>query len=336
MAKFFGKKPVRGPPPSLRDTPRTPRPRPAGGGLEQPAGFEVDPLAPRWLGPGGAGGRYKVQLTDFIVSELPHGCPKGQGYSWYRVRRTGWDTPEVARVLARAADVESEDVGWAGLKDRDAVAEQRFTILGGRRLRELPPGLELVDSGTTREPLRPGALDGNRFTIVVRGGDLGIAAARLAKLARFPNRFGPQRTGNGLPELGRDVLLGQAAALDPQRRRFALIAWQAACFNLVLESRGPRAIPGDLFEGGAATGPIFGARMRWPRGACLALEEGVLRESGITLDHLDRVSKIIPGDRRLLTVPAIDARITPHPEGFVLEVTLGAGCYATSLLQELL
>ena len=339
MASFRGKRPMRGPPPSVRDTPtRTSRPLPAqpSAAPERAVGFEVDPLAPRWLGPGGAGGRYKLSAADFVVSELPHGCVKGDGLPWYRVRRSGWDTPEVARALARAAGVESEDVGWAGLKDRDAVAEQRFTILGGRRLRELPRGLELIDSGTTREPLRPGALDGNRFTIVVRGGDLGIAAARLAKLARFPNRFGPQRTGNGLPELGREVLLGQAAALDPQRRRFALIAWQAACFNRILEVRGPKSLPGDLFEGGVATGPIFGTRMRWPRGLCLALEEGVLRETGITLDHLERVSKIIPGDRRPLTVPAIDARITPHPDGWVLEVTLGAGCYATSLLQELL
>lgn len=310
---------------------RPPPPGPTG-----PPGFAVDPLAPRWLGPGGAGGRYKVAAADFTVSELPHGCPKGHGVSWYRVRRSGWDTPEVARTLARLADVETEDVGWAGLKDRDAVAEQRFTIVGGRRLRELPEGLELLDSGTTRAPLQPGGLDGNRFVIVVRGGNPEIAASRLLKLGRFPNRFGPQRVGNGLPELGREILLGQAGVLDPQRRRFALIAWQAAGFNRVLEARGPKPLPGELFDDGCATGPIFGARMRWPRGASLALEEGVLGESGITLDHLDRVATIIPGGRRPLTVVARDARITPHPEGFTLEVTLGPGCYATSLLQELL
>ncbi len=284
----------------------------------------------------GSGGRYKVHHEDFEVLEVPHGCPKGRGVAWYRVRRTGRDTPEVARTLARAADVQSEDVGYAGLKDREAVTEQRFTIVGGRRLRALPDGLTLVDAGETREPLRPGLLDGNRFRIRVRDGDAALAAARLLQLGHFPNRFGPQRVGNGLPDLGLDVLLGRAGRLDAQRRRFALIAWQAAGFNRVLDLRGPVRIDGDWLEAGVPTGPLYGAQMRWPRGAARALEEGVLAESGVGLDELDRVARIVPGSRRPLVAAAQDARIVPTEDGYVLEVTLAAGCYATSLLDELL
>ena len=286
--------------------------------------------------PPGTGGRYKVSNDDFRVSELPFGCPKGRGVRWYRVRRSGRDTPEVARALARAAGVETEDVGYAGLKDRDATTEQRFTLAGPRGIRSRPPGLELVAQGETRAPLRPGDLDGNRFSILLRDGDATIAARRIVELARFPNRFGPQRVANGLPELGHEVLLGQSERLDPQRRRFALIAWQAAGFNRVLDARGGRSLGGDLMEHGVATGPLFGARMRWPRGAALALEEGVLAESGISLDHLDRVAHIVPGQRRALVAHAIDAAIRPVPEGYWLDVTLGPGIYATSLLQELL
>ncbi len=290
----------------------------------------TDPSAP------GTGGRYKVSNDDFRVSELPFECPKGRGVRWYRVRRSGRDTPEVARALARAAGCESEDVGYAGLKDRDAITEQRFTIAGPRGIRTMPPGLELVAQGETRNPLRPGDLDGNRFSMLVRGGDATIAARRIVELARFPNRFGPQRVDSGLPELGREVLLGQAERMDPQRRRFALIAWQAATFNRVLDARGGRSLSGDLMERGVATGPLFGTRMRWPRGAALALEEGVLDESGISLDHLDRVSHIVPGQRRPLVAHAIDAAVRPVPEGYWLDVTLGPGTYATSLLQEML
>jgi tRNA pseudouridine13 synthase len=252
------------------------------------------------------------------------------------VRRAGLDTPQVARLLARSAGVPWDAVGYAGLKDRDAVAEQRFTVVRGRRLRELPEGLKLVASGQTRDPLQPGDLEGNRFRIVVRGGDPDVARTRLARLACFPNRYGPQRTANGLPELGLDVLLGRQAPADPQRRRFALLAWQAALFNRVLDLRADERFNGDVVEDGERTGPLFGARMRWPRGAALAFEEGVLAESGVGLDELEAVARILPGGRRPLFARAHDARIEPHPAGFVLHVTLAAGVYATSLLHELL
>lgn len=312
----------------MRSTFRPPPPR--------PNGFTVDPELPRWLAGPGAGGRYKVLDEDFLVQELPEACPAGRGLSWYRVRRAGMDTPAVARMLAKAAGVPSESVGYAGLKDREAVAEQRFTIERGRRLRALPEGLTVLASGETRYPLQPGDLEGNRFRIVVRGGNPAIAAQRLARLQVFPNRFGPQRTANGLPALGRDVLMGQGGHLDPQRRRFALLAWQAEGFNRALELRGDDKIDGDVVENGLRTGPLFGGRMRWPRGAALAFEEGVLAESGVGLDELERAARILPGARRPLFARAHDARIEPHPAGFVLEVRLDSGVYATSLLHELL
>ncbi len=302
----------------------------------RPNGFTADPTLPRWLPGPGAGGRYKVLDEDFLVEELPEGCPEGRGLSWYRVRRAGLDTPAVVRLLARAADVPSENIGYAGLKDREAVAEQRFTIERGRRLRELPEGLTLVSSGQTRFPLQPGDLEGNRFRIVVRGGNPAIAAQRLAKLTTFPNRFGPQRTANGLPAIGRDVLLGHGGHLEAQRRRFAMLAWQAEGFNRALAMRGDERFEGDVVEGGQRTGPLFGSKMRWPRGAALAFEEGVLAESGVGLDELERAVHILPGGRRALFARTHEGRVEPHPAGFTLYVTLEPGVYATSLLHELL
>lgn len=299
------------------------------------SGYRRDPTLPRWTPGEGAGGTWKGVPQDFVVEEIPAGCPAGRGVRWYSLRRTGRDTIDVARTLARAAEVPLSQVGWAGLKDREAVVTQRFTVVGGRRVSKLP-GAEVVAAGETRFPLQPGALLGNHFVLRVRGGNAAVATERLGRIERLPNRFGPQRVAHGAPEAGRALLLAGAGRDPGLRARFALSAWQAECFNRVLDGHGPDPLEGDLRVDGVPTGPLFGARMRWPRGAARALEEGVLRAEALPDDALDRVAHVIPGDRRALWVEPRDAKVEHADDGFVVRVSLPPGSYATALLQELL
>ncbi len=299
------------------------------------SGYQRDPSLPRWWPGPGAGGTWKAEPADFVVEERPRACPPGKGVRWYLVRRAGRDTVDVARDLARAAAVPPECVSWAGLKDREALVTQRFTVEGGRAVSKLV-GAELLDSGTTRHMLRPGDLEGNTFVLRIRGGSPVVATRRLATMLRVPNRFGPQRVSHGAPEAGRRILLGRERRVDPVRSRFALSAWQALLFNRVLDHRGAASLEGDLVENGVTTGPLYGARMRWPRAAALALEAGILREDGLPEDALDRVAHVIPGSRRPLWITLDDAKIEHAEDGFVLRVSLPPGSYATAVLQELL
>jgi tRNA pseudouridine13 synthase len=84
------------------------------------------------------------------------------------------------------------------------------------------------------------------------------------------------------------------------------------------------------------TGPIFGAKMRWPEGESLAREEALLDEAGLTLAHLAKWKRLAPGTRRFVRVPVPQIRLAVSDNTVNLEFTLPAGSYATILLREIL
>lgn len=289
----------------------------------------------RWTEGPGAGGRWKVSPEDFVVTELPLAPPTHNGrQQWLWVEKVERSTQEVVQALARAAGVDVGDVGYAGLKDREARTTQAFTIEGGRRIRGLPEGMRILDSSKTQARLRVGQLRGNRFSVRVRGGDAAVARARLAELPWMPNAYGAQRVAGEAPATGRALLLGRGPRLAHHELKFALSAWQSWCFNRVLEERGARRLEGDLDEDGVPTGPMYGPEMRWPRGRALALEEWVLGEERLPQHALERFGKLTLGTRRPLWV-RVNAEVQPTDDGFWLHVELPAGAYATVLLEQI-
>ena len=79
----------------------------------------------------------------------------------------------MARELARAAGCKPFEVGFAGLKDRNAVTTQSFTVPRGKRAAEEFVGLagegyEVIAAAAHQRKLPRGALEGNRFEITVR------------------------------------------------------------------------------------------------------------------------------------------------------------------------
>jgi tRNA pseudouridine13 synthase len=205
-------------------------------------------------------GVLKSVPEDFVVEETLSFGADGLGeHDLLRIEKRGANTEWVARGLARYARVSQVAVGFAGLKDRLAIARQHFTVqLPGRRVDWTGldlPGVTVLEVKRHSRKLKRGALTGNGFELCLREvlGDRDQAEQRLQQLRQggAPNYFGGQRFGHdgGNLDLARRVFAGER--LERAERSFGLSAARSAIFNSVLDLRvrqqsWDRIIAGDL------------------------------------------------------------------------------------------
>ncbi len=323
----------------------------------------------------GVGGRLKSEPEDFRVDEIPAYPPAGEGtHLFVRFRKRDLDTERAVRAIAQALGCDPRGAGYAGMKDRRAITTQWASIEGGNPESALAlslDGIQILEAARHPHKLRTGHLRGNRFVLRIRDArpDLEAVRAVLARLASVgcPNYFGAQRFGHEGKNVAR-ALSWIADAGRPPRKRFEkkllVSALQAALFNTVLgkrveEGRLATWTAGDLLKkedtGGlfvasdreeeqgrldrfevSPTGPMFGAKMRWPEGETLAREEAVLEGAGLTRAHLARFRKAGEGTRRVLRVRPEEATASLEEDGaLVLALTLKKGAYATVITREI-
>lgn len=214
-------------------------------------------------------GKIRSVPADFLVVEQLGFRPDETGqHALLRVRKTGANTEWVARELAAVAGVGREAVGYAGRKDRHAVAEQWFSVdLGARSMPDWQTGLgdakavgiEVLAQYRHRRKLRLGALTENAFHILIRDvrGKREAIDDRLAKIAAqgVPNYFGLQRFGHQQANLA-DAEAWFRGSLRPKgrnQRAIWLSAARGALFNDVLADRietgdWSQALDGDLLQ----------------------------------------------------------------------------------------
>ena len=163
----------------------------------------------------GIGGRLKEQVRDFIVEELPLYEPGGEGeHTFFEIRKEGISTFQAVRRIAQALGVPPRRIGYAGLKDAQAITRQVLSVEGVPPSAVLAlnlPAIQVLWAERHRNKLKIGHLRGNRFTIRVRGVDesaLETSRAIVAVLSRrgVPNRYGEQRFG----QRGDSAFLGRA------------------------------------------------------------------------------------------------------------------------------
>lgn len=326
----------------------------------------------------GSGGTLKGTPEDFRVDELPAYLPSGAGPHLYlRVEKRGRTTRDVMRELAARLGVPERDAGFAGLKDRAALTTQWLSFPVAR---DPDPsalegdGLRILECSRHGNKLRTGHVRGNRFSVVVRGGDLARARACAEPLAArgLPNFFGPQRFGadGRNAAIGRAILHGDGApetrriARDRFLRRLSISAWQSALFNAWLAERiadGLFSEPmvGDvlkkLHSGGtfvcedpsadrprvarfevSPAGPMFGHRLRpAATGEPLAREERILRADGTTLAELARGGDEAEGTYRAARLP-VNLALEAIDGGYRACFDLPRGSYATVVMRELM
>ena len=331
-------------------------------------------LRPR-AGARAGSGTIRASAADFVVDEhIEMDAETGGEHLWLRVRKCGENTDQVAALLARAAGIRARDVGYAGRKDRHAVTTQWFSLhLPGRPdpgFDALPSSVQVLESRRRRRKLAVGGLRANRFRIVVRDfeGDRALLEARLTELGAHgaPNHFGAQRFGRdgGNLALAADWFAGRQQVRDRKLRGLLLSAARATIFNAVLaeriadgswcaaragdtlmhDGRGSYFVAADIDATLAArtgagelhpAGPLWGAGDPPATGAVGALEREVAaRFPDFARGLLDAGLR---QERRAL-------RVMPRDFGWdwldggalALAFSLPAGCFATTLLDEVL
>lgn len=182
----------------------------------------------------GIGGRLKKTPEDFVVQEIgldaliapleptteEYPDQAGKFTVFYLVKRN-LDSIQAIRRLSRSMGVSYKRFSYAGIKDRRAVTSQRVSFRGspqdmiGREI----PGVQILHPHRTKQPIVPGALQGNRFTITIREVDLTANKAQtrveciqkeIQSAGGALNFYGPQRFGIIRPNthlIGKQLIL---------------------------------------------------------------------------------------------------------------------------------
>jgi tRNA pseudouridine13 synthase len=324
---------------------------------------------------GGPAGRAQLRATpeDFLVQEWLGWEADGAGdHLLLKVRKRGANTLWVAKQLARLGKIDARDVGFAGLKDRDAVAEQSFTLparsaIGESWVGVAGEGFEVVGSAHHRRKLKRGALKGNDFTITLRafGGDPQVLEQRLQSIAvaGVPNYFGPQRFGRDANNLRAALawFSDGVAPTDRWQRSFVLSAARAAIFNAVVAQRVSdgtwnRLLAGEVvnLDGSGSvfaaavidaaldercarldvhpTGPMWGGRE--PAAAIAPLEAEVGARHEVLARGLSNAG--MEAERRALRIRVDRLEWTIAGDVVQLRFRLFRGAFATAVLHELI
>lgn len=149
-------------------------------------------------------GKIKTRPEDFLVEELPLYDLTGDGEHLHMgIQKIGIRHDELIDIVARHCGVSPRAIGYAGMKDKHAVAQQSLSIHlpGQPDPRPLEhPHVHILWTKRHQAKLRVGQLLGNRFAIRVRDIEPSCIPRihrdlyRLSK-SGVPNAFGAQRFG---------------------------------------------------------------------------------------------------------------------------------------------
>jgi len=217
-------------------------------------------------------GRIKAKPADFIVQEKLDFNFDGHGEHLYiYVRKCALNTNDVIDSLQKLFQCRSVDIGVSGLKDKNAITDQWFSIRTSMSLSDtkLPCAIQpnsidrpeadafampsgefcVLDSDRHSRKLRRGAHRHNRFIVTVRdvasvSGSAPLMEAvdtrlRLLQNNGFANYFGPQRFGlnhQNVPAAER-LFANPKRKMSRNKRSLLISAARSQIFNSVCAER---------------------------------------------------------------------------------------------------
>jgi len=187
-------------------------------------------------------------IERFFVEEIPlfKFADKGSNLI-LKIKKADMSTFKLITVIAKATQLEQRDIGYAGLKDKNATTIQYISI-PKQYERDVVKNLttekiEILEKFYSKFPIKVGQLKGNNFSIVLQKVSK-EAAASIEKVAQqmvqegIPNYYGYQRFG----EDSRSYLQGKEIAhsgkkLKGAKEKLLVSAYQSYLYNRWLTNR---------------------------------------------------------------------------------------------------
>lgn len=316
---------------------------------------------------------FKQLPEDFtVVEQLPFELSGEGEHAWLQIKKRNANTDWVAGMLASYAGVKKMAVGYAGLKDRNAVTTQWFSVhLPGNDSIDWNSmsieGVELLQSTRHRRKLQRGALEFNHFTIRLRAinADMQELSERCDLIRRqgVPNYFGEQRFGRDFANLSNAerMFTRPDKCLPRHKRSLYLSAARSWLFNVLLSERVKtgtwnRRMDGDVFmldgrsacfsDDGSAqlnqrleqgeihpTGVLWGDGNNMAARDCLSFEMSAIERYPVLKQGL--IDARIEQQRRALRLMVRDLAWSAEGDDVLFDFSLPAGAYATMVLREM-
>ena len=191
---------------------------------------------------------FKQTVERFFVEEIPlYDFSNSGNFLILKIKKTDMSTWKLITVLAKACEIEEKEIGYAGLKDKNATAIQyisipkKFTKYLFKNLQTSK--IEVLDKFYNKSHIKIGHLKGNKFKIDLYNVSANDAkffntTAKKMQVNGIPNYYGYQRFG----EDGNSYLQGKEIAhsgkkLRGSKERLLVSAYQSFLFNEWLSSR---------------------------------------------------------------------------------------------------
>jgi tRNA pseudouridine13 synthase len=191
---------------------------------------------------------FKQTPQTFVVEEVPLYPFSNEGeHLILKVRKKNLTTWQMLKIISEQIGVKLRDIGYAGLKDKNALTYQYISIPKKfendvTKLNHLD--IKIIEKTYHNNKIKIGHLKGNRFFITLKK-VLPINAKKIDSVLKniekfgMPNYFGYQRFGTEQNnfELGKKIVQKELKIRDRKKRKLFINAYQSHLFNLWLAKR---------------------------------------------------------------------------------------------------
>jgi tRNA pseudouridine13 synthase len=184
---------------------------------------------------------FNKNSDNFFVEEIPlYSFDHTGEWLMLKIRKKDMTTSDLVKMISKLG-INKRDIGYAGLKDKDAITVQWISV--PRKFRDKIQYIEdrrvkVLEQDLHRNKLKIGHLKGNRFFVRFKK-VLPVDAKKIEQVLKdisklgMPNFFGYQRFGKYGDnfEQAKEFIFGERYIKDKRLQKLLISAYQSKLFN---------------------------------------------------------------------------------------------------------